>query len=144
MSGIVCPIRGGPTSQSTIREAIRLAKEHGSPLHFVYVVNLDFLSFTSHTRIHTITEEMRELGEFILLTAQTQADAQGVSAVGDVLEGNVLEQIIKFSHEIQANYVVLGRPKIDTHESVFTHESLNQFKSRIETETGAKVVFAAE
>ncbi|RMF49572.1 MAG: universal stress protein, partial [Anaerolineae bacterium] len=47
MSAIVCAIRGGPASQPTIRRAIALALETSLPLHFLYVVNLDFLSSTS-------------------------------------------------------------------------------------------------
>lgn len=69
MTGIVCAIRGGPASQPTITHAVSLAQETGLPLYFLYIVNLDFLSHTTSSRVHTITQEMEQMGEFLLLTA---------------------------------------------------------------------------
>ncbi len=140
MSGIVCAIRGGPDSQPTIKRAIALARETDLTLYFLYVVNLDFLSRTTSTRVHTISEEMREMGEFILLSAQTTASAQGVTAEGVVRHGNVGEEIVALCHELAADYLVLGRPRLQHEESVFTHELLAEFVKRAEQQTGASVV----
>ena len=85
MSGIVCAVRGGPASQPTIHKAILLAQETGQKIHYLYVVNLDFLERTASSRTHTITKELRQMGEFILLTAQVQAQSQGVDADGAIL-----------------------------------------------------------
>ena len=82
MSGIVCAVRGGPASQPTIHRAILLAKETGQKIHYLYVVNLDFLERTASSRTHTISKELRHMGEFILLTAQIEAQNQGVDSVG--------------------------------------------------------------
>jgi hypothetical protein len=68
MTGIICAIRGGPASQPTIARSIALAQETSLPLHFLYVVNLDFLTRTSLSRVHVIAQEMQQMGEFILLT----------------------------------------------------------------------------
>ncbi len=65
MPGIVCAIRGGPASKPTIARSIALAKETDLPLFFLYVVNLDFLAYTSSSRIHTITQEMEQMGELL-------------------------------------------------------------------------------
>jgi nucleotide-binding universal stress UspA family protein len=140
MSGIVCAIRGGPDSQTTIAEAIALARETGAPLHFLYVVNLDFMSHTTSTRVHTISEEMRQMGEFILLAAQAQASAQGIAAEGVVRRGNVAEEIVDLCRELAAGYLVLGRPQFQKEESVFTEDLLAQFIRETEEQTGAKVV----
>jgi nucleotide-binding universal stress UspA family protein len=140
MGGIVCAVRGGPASQATIDQAITLAKETRLPLYFLYVVNLDFLSHTTSSRVHTISEQMHQMGEFILLVAQDTADRQGISAEGVVRHGNVGEEIIQICHELRADYLVLGRPKVQREESVFTHDLLQQFISRTEEQTGAKVV----
>ncbi len=144
MSGIICAIRGGTASQSTVTQSIRTAQETGLSLYFVYVVNVDFLMQTAHTRIQTISEELRKLGEFILLTAQTKAEAAGVLAEGVLREGNVAEEIIALSRELAADYVILGRPRRRDHENVFTHDRLSEFSQHIEQETGAKVIFAEE
>jgi nucleotide-binding universal stress UspA family protein len=141
MSGIVCAIRGGPHSQPTITRSIRLAQETGQTLHFLYVVNLDFLSHTASSRVHTISEQMSQMGEFILLMAQDAAARQGVEAKGVIRHGGVGEEIINLCHELQADYLVLGRPKVEHEDAVFTQELLHQFVARTEEQTGATAVF---
>jgi nucleotide-binding universal stress UspA family protein len=140
MSAIVCAIRGGPASQATINRSITLAEEIGLPLYFLYVVNLDFMSHTSSTRTHTISEEMQQMGEFILLQAQATASERGISAEGVVRHGNVRSEIVTLCHELDAGYLVLGRPRAEKEESVFTLELLAQFVARAEEQTGAHVV----
>jgi nucleotide-binding universal stress UspA family protein len=140
MSGIVCAIRGGPDSQVTIAEAIALARETGLPLYFLYVVNLDFMSHTTSTRVHTISEEMHQMGEFILLAAQAQASAQGITAEGVVRRGSVAQEIVALCLDLAARYLVLGRPQFQKEESVFTKDLLAQFIRETEEQTGAKVV----
>jgi nucleotide-binding universal stress UspA family protein len=140
VSGIICAIRGGPDSRVTIDRAIELAKESGLPLYFLYVVNLDFLARTSSTRMHTISEEMHEMGEFILLTAQTAASARGITAEGVVRQGNVGEEIVDLCHELNADYLVLGQPRFQEEDSVFSQERLRQFIEDTEQQTGARVI----
>jgi len=142
MTGIVCAIRGGPASQPTITHAVSLAQETGLPLYFLYIVNLDFLSHTSSSRVHTITQEMQQMGEFILLTAQATAAAHSVNAHGVVRHGNVTEEIIQLCHEISADYVVLGSPQLRQKENVFSHDRMAQFAEKLEEQTGARVVTA--
>jgi nucleotide-binding universal stress UspA family protein len=144
MSGIVCAIRGGPHSQATIDRSIALAQETGQTLNFLYVVNLDFLVRTSSTRVHTISEQMHQMGEFILLTAQDAAARQGVEARGVIRHGNVAEEIISLCHEIDAAYLVLGWPKVEREDTVFSRELLRQFVERTEEQTGATVVLPEE
>jgi nucleotide-binding universal stress UspA family protein len=144
MPGIVCAVRGGPASQPTIARSIDLAQETGQPLYFLYVVNLDFLSQTPTSRVHTISQEMHQMGEFILLMAQQTAARQGIGAEGVVRHGNVGEELAAFCHEIEAAYLVLGRPKVEQEDAVFTQEKLQQFIQRIEAQTGATVVLPEE
>jgi nucleotide-binding universal stress UspA family protein len=139
MSGIVCAIRGGPASRPTIVKAIALAKETSLQLYFLYIVNLDFLSHTSSSRIHTISREMDQMGEFILLSAQEMALAQEVTAKGVVRHGTVRDEIINLSKEVEASFVVLGLPRGQREEDVFTREQLSSFIQRIEEDSGARV-----
>ena len=142
MSGIVCAIRGGPDSHPTISKAIEIAKEKNLPLNFLYIVNLDFLSHTISSRVHTLSKEMHQMGEFILLSAQALAAAQGVQAQGFVRHGNVGDTIVGLCHELDAEYLVLGYPHPTREESVFTQETLAQFTGHIEEQTGARVFLA--
>ena len=140
MPGIVCAVRGGPASQPTIAQAITLTQETGLPLYFLYVVNLDFLAQTPTSRVHTISQEMHQMGEFILLMAQETAARQGISAEGVVRHGSVGEELIGLCHELEADYLVLGKPKVEREDAVFTQELLREFVARTEEQTGAKVV----
>lgn len=142
MSGIVCAIRGGPDSQPTIRNAIELARETSLPLYFLYVVDLNFLALAASSRVSTISRNMHQMGEFILLTAQAEAESHGVIAEGVVSHGNVGEEIINLCQKIGAEYVVMGRPRGREEENVFSHERLGWFGRQIESGSGAKVVLA--
>jgi nucleotide-binding universal stress UspA family protein len=144
VSGIVCAIRGGPASKPTIARAIDLAQETGQTLHFLYVVNLDFLTHTTSSRVHTISEQMGQMGGFILLMAQDAAASRGVAAEAVIRHGDVGEEIIDLCHELEASYVVLGWPKVEQEDAVFTQELLRQFIERTEEQTGAKVVLPEE
>ena len=142
MSGIVCAIRGGPASRPTIAKSIQLALETGLPLYFLYVVNLEFLSRTSSSRVNRLSKEMHAMGDFILLTAQAQAESQGIKADGIVRHGNVGDEIIALCKERKTDFVVLGKPKGQQDENVFTHDQISKFGQRIERESGAKIVLA--
>lgn len=141
MTGIISAIRGGPGSQANIEKAIDLARQRDLPLYFLYVVNLDFMVHTESSRIHTLSKEMREMGEFILLEAQTQAEEKGVHAQGIVRQGKIREEIIKVCHEKEADYVTLGRPHGKEEIDFFTHPALDELGERIEAETQAQVVY---
>lgn len=142
MSGVVCAVRGGPHSQATIRKAIELARDSNLKLHFLYIVNLDFLTYTESSRVRTVTHEMEQMGDFILLAAADQAQKVGVEAVTEIRHGIVGEEIVAYSLEIEASYIVLGMPQGSEEEDVFTQERLKELEARIEEESGADVVFA--
>lgn len=142
MSGIICAIRGGPDSQPTIEKAIQLAKEVELPLHFLYIVNLDFLSHTQSSKTSTISEQLVQMGEFILLAAQEKARTQGVEAQAIIQHGNVRDEIIATAHELQAAYIILGQPVGDHENNEFLLERLREFEKSIEEETGADVILA--
>jgi len=140
MPGIICAIRGGPASQSTIDKAIDVAVENKLPLFFLYVISLDFLSHTSISRTNVLLEELHEMGKFILSTAESKADAKGVSAEGVIRNGQVAEEIIQLCQDVKADYVILGQPKDQPDVNVFTQERLDAFGKHIEEESGAIVI----
>ena len=141
MAGIVSAIRGGPDSQANIETGLKLARGTGLTLYFLYVVNLDFMIHTESSRIHIISEEMREMGDFILLEAQNLAEENGVASEGIVRQGKVGEEILKLCKEIEADYVTLGRPRGEIESDFFTHSALGELGDRIEAETDAQVVY---
>jgi hypothetical protein len=81
------------------------------------------------------------MGEFILLMAQEKSARHGISAERVVRHGSVGEELIGLCHELEANYLVLGRPEVEREDTVFTQELLCEFVERTEAQTGATVVF---
>jgi nucleotide-binding universal stress UspA family protein len=142
MSGIVCAIRGGPDSQPTIDRAIHLAQEVNQPLYFLYVINLEFLYRTMSSRVRTLSEEIRQMGEFILLSAQIRAEANHVSAETFIKRGKVTDSITALCNDLDANYVVVGQPQDRPKRDIFTHEKIRKFSERLEVDCGVQVVFA--
>lgn len=140
MTGIICAIRGGPSSNPTIERAISLAKEEDLALTFIYVVNLDFLTHTTSSRVHTIERELQHMGEFILLNAQAKAEKLDVQAEGIVRRGSLADEIIELSHELEATYVVLGQTKGREEIDTFTHDRFGKFVERIEDEGNVKAI----
>ena len=142
MPGIVWTIRGGPNSQPTINTAISLAKNKGLPVVFVYIVNLDFLAYTQTSRVSILSKEMHELGEFILLAAQAEAEEKGAYSDGIIRQGNIEEEIINACQEFVADYVIRGQPQVRDGENVFDQNRLEAFKEGIEKNGGVEVIFA--
>lgn len=144
MPGILCAIRGGPSSQPTITTSIQLARDNQETIYYLYVVNLDFLTRTSSSKTNHISKEIEEMGEFILLGAQEQAKEEGVEAEGIIRDGKVVEEIISCCEELSPTYVVLGRPQEDRENNLLTLERLQAFAERIEEACQAQVIYASE
>jgi nucleotide-binding universal stress UspA family protein len=142
MSGVICAIRGGPSSKPTIQHAIHEAKSKDLHLYFLYVVNLDFLVRTQISRTSLISKQMHKMGEFILLDAQAKALAKDVTSEGVIRHGKVREQIIELAEEIEADTIILGLPGDETDENVFTEEEFQAFCDRLARESGAQVIIA--
>ena len=58
MAGIICAIKGGPSSQSPIAASIQLAKDTGETIYFLYVFNLDFLTRSASSKANHISQEI--------------------------------------------------------------------------------------
>jgi nucleotide-binding universal stress UspA family protein len=142
MSAIVCAIRGGPGSKPTIARAIELAQETGFGLHLLYVVNLDFMAHTGSSRVRRLSQDLHQMGEFILLTAMAQAETAGVAAECHVRHGSVIEEIEGLIRDLNAEYLVLGAPSQEPDERVFDRMRLQAFAEKVHADTGVEVVLA--
>lgn len=142
MGAILCAVRGGPASQHTIKRAIGLALKKKLPLHFLYVVNLDFFVQVTGARMQTAERELKELGEFILTMAMDEATQSGVSAITHVRQGNVHEQIIKICIELGITFVVVGATIEHQKGNVPPRFLISKFGKKIEAKTRATIVVA--
>jgi nucleotide-binding universal stress UspA family protein len=138
MSGIVCAVRGGPNCKSTLAQAIALAQNTHLSLHFLYVVNHDLLP-ESDDHIHAAAEKMHQMGQAVLSVAENKAATRGIVSETTVCQGNVEAEILNLCRDLDADYVILGRPE-DQREAIFTRDSLEILGQQIESEVGAKVI----
>ena len=143
MPGILCAIRGGPSSQPTITTSIQLALDTGETIYFLYVVNLDFLARSTSSKTNHISQEMKEMGEFILLGAQEQATEKNVSSEGVIRDGQVADEIISYCEELDPSYVVLGRPQEEQEDNLLSNEQLKAFTDRITEVCQASVILSS-
>lgn len=144
MSGILCAIRGGPSSRPTIATSIQLSQETDETIYFLYVVNLDFLTHSSSSKTNNISQELHDMGEFILLSAQEQAAEAGAHAEGVIREGRVVDEIISYCEEQSPIYVILGRPEEEGEDNLLSIERLQIFADRIKEVCQAQVIFSSE
>ena len=140
MAGIVCAIRGGPASRSTIEAATALAVRVRQPLHLLYVVNANFLSQTTSSRLHPVLDDMRQMGELILTLARQSAEARGADVETAIRTGDVAEEIVALCQALDADYVVVGKPVMRGGPNVFSTQKLDLTVERIRAACRAEVL----
>ncbi len=140
MTRILCAIRGGPESASTIAYAVSLAKEQRARLIFLYVVSLELFLSSSSARGESIAKELSRMGEFVLLMAQSKAAKAGVAAETFVRHGNISEQILAACDEMSVELLVMGKPQQGNKESFFTSTAQEDFGKKAEKECEVQVV----
>ena len=135
---IVCATRGGEGSQPAVQEAIRLARERGFGLIFLYIADVEFMKQTEMGRTALISEEVRKMGEFIMLTLVERALSEGVEADYAVRQGGLRERLVSYLEETHPAVLVLGRPLEGT--ARLNLDRLNRLVEELEEQTGVSVM----
>lgn len=138
MDVILCATRGGEASLQTQHRAIEIAKERGSKIIFIFVVDVHFLEHYTAPYVPAMADEMKHMGEFLLIMAQERAEQAGVEADYTVRRGELEPVLIEAAKEYGASLIILGRPGDD---NVTTLEYLeHKLCPAIEAETGIKTI----
>jgi hypothetical protein len=137
MSKILCAIRGGEASQRIQDIGIKLAKERGEEIVFLYVVNTEFLDTTSAALRESVTTEMEKLGEFLLLMSQERARKQDVSASSILRHGYLRNEFEAAARAPDISTVLLGKPG---EGGLFSMKSLEEVAAEIEEKCKVKVL----
>jgi K+-sensing histidine kinase KdpD len=138
MSAIVCAIRGGKESHATINRAVELAEEVKLPLNFLYVVNEDTFSNFQGNQLEITLDRLFHVANTILSIAVSKS--KDITADGIMRSGKVREKILALCQELDADYLVLGKPGSDKKRDTFTNKKLKRFRKRVERESKARVV----
>ena len=137
MGTILCATRGGEASYGTQDAVIRLAKQQGDALVFLYVVDVSFLDQTFAPMVIDVESRLEKLGRFQLRMAQERAAEQNVAAQAIVRQGRLREELVSTAQEIGATLIVFGRPLRPT--AFFDEVALWEFVTDLQIETGIEV-----
>jgi nucleotide-binding universal stress UspA family protein len=110
---VLVAVDGSPTSMKGLREAIRLAKDGGSQLVLLHVVN-EFYAFANLDGFAPgvdLVPTLREGGRRTLAKAKALVDTAGVRAttvMRETLGGPAADTIVREARKQRADLVVLG------------------------------------
>jgi nucleotide-binding universal stress UspA family protein len=137
---IVCATRGGEGSEPAVQHAIAMARERRLRLTFLYIANLEFMKHTDMGRTALIAEEVRKMGEFIMMTLVEKAQGEGIEADYAVRQGHFRDELMRYLEETHPALLVLGSSKPGTaHLDV---DRLHSLMQKVEEQTGVLVELA--
>ncbi len=106
---IVCAVRGQVHSRATVSRAIDLALTHEARLTFVHVIDAEFLAYATVGIPRLMLQELRSMGEFLMVILKEHAERRGVAQVDTaLLEGNFDEALLDYLQTQSAEMIVLG------------------------------------
>jgi nucleotide-binding universal stress UspA family protein len=104
---IVAAVDSSASSQASVETAVRLGRELGAPLVFVYVRRGPAGFWGTPVYERRLTAEMTR-ARSALDAALTFAEHAGVAAEGEILEGKPQRRILEFARYRGARLVVVG------------------------------------
>ena len=140
---IVCAARGGQLIQPSVGRAIELACEMDARLTFLYVLDVEFMKYTTLGRADVVFDELDKMGQFMMLRLCEYANQAGCTNVDYAIRhGTVKEEIQAYLSEVRPDVLVLGRPRHATeHEAppAFEGDAIVRFAEELTQKMGVKV-----
>ena len=138
MGNIVCATRGGAGSRAVQQAAITYARERGTALVFLFVIDTGSVEQEDAELVAAVHDELLFLGQTLLRIAKKRAANHQLTAEIIVRDGRVKEQITKFLDESSAELLLLGAPR-GTTDTIFGDDVIEQFAESIHRDTGVEV-----
>ena len=113
MGSVLCVTRSGEGSIRAQKEAIRIAKDRGDPLVFLYVADSSFLNKLAAPVVVDIKGILESMGRFALCVAIERASAESVKAESLVRYGVLRKELPDVVSEIDATTNIIGYPTDD-------------------------------
>ena len=110
---ILCPVDGSDTSNAGMHEAIKLAKEQNSQLHFLHVIDtyVPIVDLSGDFNVTYMIDILRENGEKVIQYAAASAQKAGVIADTKTIEsvgGRTASYIVQEAETWPADLIVMG------------------------------------
>jgi nucleotide-binding universal stress UspA family protein len=138
---IICAVRGSPQSRETVTRAIDLALEHGARLTFFYAVDVEFLARTTiRGPLSVVYRELIDMSEFTMLILKDRAERRGVVQADSIIrEGDVRNQLLRLTREVQPDMLVLGWPLRGEGRPRFKPGEFKAFIAELEREGNTRI-----
>jgi nucleotide-binding universal stress UspA family protein len=137
---IVCGVTGSVNSQKAVKAAVEMALTEGTPLIFVYVVDVAFLSgLTIQLRPKYAEDFLERLGNKLLDEAAGIASSMGVAAKKALRKGKVMTELSKVLKEEKGDLLVVSDEGRGFAEKVLFGERLPNNIKELERRAGVPV-----
>ncbi|MDT8304899.1 MAG: universal stress protein [Anaerolineae bacterium] len=137
MGPVICATRGGQGSRAAQLGAIRYARDLGTRLTFLYVVDIRMLGDVDEKLVAAVRSELQWLGQALLRVAKQRAEHAGIDVDIVIREGIVRDEIVHYLQDSHAALLVLGAPRGTS--SQFGDDSIELFARSIEEDAGVSV-----
>ena len=112
---VLVPLDGSESSKLALEKAIQIAKKVGGQITLIHVYKVVSFALTTLQR-HKYGEEMRDsyvqalkdYGNDVLMEGKKKAEAEGVQTETLLVEGHVVEEILKAEREGDFSLIVIG------------------------------------
>lgn len=141
MGVIVCAIRGGQGSLAVRRRAIAIARETGSSIIFLSVVDASALAEEGSPLEAALHAELTWMSRVLGGIARQHAENELVPADVVIRVGRVHEEIVDYLRATTPDLFLLGAPR-GTTANVFGDDAVEAFALSLQEETGVRVVIA--
>jgi nucleotide-binding universal stress UspA family protein len=134
---IICATRGGEGSEPTVERAIELARERQVGVTFLHIADLEFMRRATTGHVSLAAEELRKMGEFLMIRLVDRAQEEGVEADFAVRQGRFEDQLLRYLVETRPATLILGCPQPDT--CLLEPPILARVAREVERQTGVQV-----
>ena len=107
---ILVPTDGSKTAKNAGRNAIELAKDYGSTIHVLYVMDMGDAAFVAiPSDIGETRERLETKGRRFTREIKEMAEDAGIDCVTEVRSGIAPEEILEYVDQHRIDLVVMGK-----------------------------------
>jgi nucleotide-binding universal stress UspA family protein len=104
---ILVPLDGSEQSIWALGKAVQIAKLAGGVITLIHVYSVSSFAITPN-QVFEYVQSMRKYGESVLEDGKKKAKAEGVQVETLLVEGHVVEEILKAAKEGNYKLIVIG------------------------------------
>lgn len=107
---ILVPTDGSKSAKNAAKNAIRIAKRHGSTIYALYVMDMgdaDFVAAPSDLR--ETRERLETKGRRFTREIENMVEEEDIECISEVRSGIAPETIVEYAEEIGADLIVMGK-----------------------------------